>query len=105
MMENYLEENIYFLNQYDVVYPKTILIGKNEMVPTMGAVFMDKKTFLDINGYDNFRISGDYDLRERLKRNSNKLYQNNKPTLFRRIRPNSLEHSKETNMQSELRKK
>ena len=105
MKENHIEYNIKFLKDYNVVYPKANILNESRVIPTMGLVFMDKKIFLDINGYDNFRISGDNDLKERLKRNNNKIKDSDTPTLFRRILPNSLEHSKETNMQSELRKK
>ena len=69
-----------------------------------GSCLIRKQTFEKYGGYQNWRIAADFDLIYRLE-NEVKILILNTISLNRRVRNNSLQFSKETDMKSAIRKK
>jgi len=107
MLENHLEENIKYLNLYNCVITRGINFennidinhGKNHD----GIIILNKKDFLEINGYDEYRCGMDSDLLKRLKKENKKIYKCTINTYKRRIHSNSLTQNKETGYNSDYR--
>ena len=112
MMPDLLREVNIQLNNYDVIKPKYIDFveqnGVKEFVgkkPTFGeGVFGIKKTlFLEMNGFEGWKVAADSDFMGRLYKTNKKILHTSHILFHRRIHPNSLTIHPETGLSSFLR--